>query len=162
MSSDWIEVLPEVKIYLDVLPDLLVGALVTEIRASGLRKREIVHRVGGFNVAAVDEAVSAIQPILPQTKFNLAILKRYRASDDPPSEAYAVHRDPPELRSIPLVICTLRGTADLTVFADSGHAVKFVCVPNMLVVLAPDLLHHVSPPTGPDGERDILFLGWRE
>lgn len=93
--------------------------------------------------------------------FNLAILKWYKLDEAYQSEAYHLHQDPPELRSIPLVILNLAGEATLDYRDAQGEMKSHLYGPNQCLLMAPDTVHSVSPPNAQTGTRFMLFLGYR-
>ena len=92
--------------------------------------------------------------------FNYVLLKWYRLSDSHRSEAYEFHQDPRRLQSIPLVLVTLSGAATLEYKDAKGKTHSVVCGRNQANILKSNLLHRVSPPTCPDGERLYCLLGF--
>lgn len=95
-----------------------------------------------------------------ELKFNYVLLKWYRCSDPHESAAYEFHIDPKRLQSIPLVLITLSGSATLEYKDTRGKTRSVPCCENQANILKSNLLHRVSPPTSPDGERLYCLLGF--
>jgi hypothetical protein len=140
-------------------PEEILQALIEKVESSEERKQEFRWTQAPEDAPPVIAAAAVFAAGRLDLQFNFAILKWYRASDDYQSLAYIVHRDPEELASIPLVLCTLKGEADLIYWQLNGAEERIRCRPNMVVLLDPRLEHQVTPPLGPDGERFLLFLG---
>lgn len=149
---------PGAKVLTEFFPVELLDQLVEDIESSGIRKREFNFTDDDMPACVLKAANFASEQTGYQ--FNMAILKWYRVTDEYESLAYITHRDPPELRSIPLVLCTLKGEADLTYWDAGGQVRSIQCIPNMVILLDAELEHQVTPPTGPEGERFLLFLGF--
>jgi glutamine synthetase type III len=156
----FMEKVRDAQVFEDFFPEAIRIALVEELESGDLRKREFYF---GQNLQTVPRSLtdaSAFASDRLGLRFNFAILKWYRLSDDYESQAYEVHRDPDHLTSIPLVLCTLKGQADLVYWTSSGVEARIRCRPNALVMLNSELVHRVTPPLGPEGERYLLFLGF--
>jgi len=148
----------DLEVRFDFLPEPLREALIADIDASGERIREY----------DLDQPDSAIPGCLAEViayasaqlglEFNAAILKVYRLTDARRSGAYDPHRDQPAGATVPIVVCSLRGQADLTIWPESGGQSTLRCVDNMVVLFKPTLLHSVSEPLGADGARYLLTL----
>lgn len=95
-------------------------------------------------------------------EFNFAILKWYKLDEAHQSGAYHPHQDPPELRSIPLVILNLAGQATLDYWDADGEKKSHLYGANQCLLMAPDTVHSVSEPTTRSGTRFMLFLGYRK
>ena len=144
-----------VAVHTDFFPPELLAGLVADVNRSNVRKR--TWRLDRDEVPAVIAAAAELAATRLELSFNFALLKWYRAPES--SAAYDTHVDPPNLRTIPLVLCTLTGAADLEIFVPSGPAI-IRCETNTTVVLHPDLPHRVSPPVPAGSERYLLFLGF--
>lgn len=145
----------------EFLPEDLRLRLVAEVESSDIRKREYwLDDLGKEDVPlAVLEAKRVAEKRLG-LRFNFGILKWYRLDDKYESQAYEVHRDPPHLTSIPLVLLTVKGEADLVYWTPEGDERFVRCVPNLGVLLDGNLLHKITPPMGEERVRYLLFLGW--
>lgn len=149
----------DVEVYKEFFPDEVLRDLVEEIDNSSIRKREFLLDDTPTPPPAVLRAAAFASETLG-LRFNLAILKWYRLTDPEPSGAFEKHQDPPRLRSIPLVLASLTGLAELR-YDDSANTEHLIrCESNTVVVLKADLPHAVSPPLGPSGERYFFFLGF--
>ena len=148
----------EIEVHSAFFPEALREALVHDLDQSRERKREFVL----YDVSTPDcvKTAAAYTSSRLGLTFNLAILKRYRIADSHESGAYEAHRDPERLASIPLVLTTLRGEADLYYWSEDGEEHVVRCVKNMLILLNARLLHRVTPPLSALNERDLLFLGF--
>lgn len=149
----------DVEVRFDFFPEDLLAELVADIDVSTTRKREFSLGDPAAMPGCLERAAAFASQELG-LEFNLAILKWYRLTDPDESAAYEAHRDPERLASIPLVLCTLKGEADLIVWSDTDDESEISCVDNMLVLLNPHLTHRITPPSGPGGERYLLFLGF--
>jgi len=152
-SAGWTN---DVEVRFDFLPERMRRALVADIDAGGERMRRFTLADGGTPACVSEAAAYASQQL--GRAFNSAILKVYRLSDAYESGAYEAHHDPPTVRAAPLVLCTLSGEADLTFWSPAGAESRVRCIENMVVLVNPTLLHRVSPPLGPDGERRLFYL----
>jgi hypothetical protein len=151
----------DVRIISEFFPIDLLNDLISSLDSSEVRKWELdIDRADGQVGASVRRAAEYASERLG-LKFNTAVLKWYRVDDEYESAAYEAHQDPPELRSIPLCLFTLRGAARLKYWGDDGVEEIINCTDNIALILRSDLRHQVSPPTGPSGERYFLFLGFR-
>lgn len=148
----------DVEIRFDFFPEPVRAALVRDIDHSRERKRQFPLGAGAVPSSLSEAAAFASTQL--DLRFNVAISKWYRLSDEYESQAYEAHRDPPNLTSIPLVLCTLKGAADLVFWSETADESLVRCVENMLVLLKPTLTHRISPPLAPGGERYFLFLGF--
>jgi hypothetical protein len=144
----------------EFFPESIRSALIEQVETSELRKQEFRLGQTRAQVPRSIAKAAAVASARLGLEFNFAILKSYRLSDEYKSQAYLVHRDPERLASIPLVLCSLKGEADLIYWENSGIERRIRCRPNMVVLLDPKLAHQVTPPTGPEGERFLLFLGF--
>ena len=147
----------DLEVRFDFLPEPLRQALVTDIDVSNARMRQFSLADSASTPPCVSDAARYASEQLSR-RFNCAILKIYRRSDTYESGAYEAHHDPPSVRTAPLVLCTLTGEADLTFWSPAGAESRVRCIENMAVLVNPTLLHRVSPPLGPDGERRLLYL----
>lgn len=143
-------------------PDLLQGILPI-IRDSSTRKLtyalgpEAVEQAGYAELRMCSEFVEKRLGL----RFNFAILKWYRKDDGYESGAYEAHKDPEELRSLPIVIVNLKGAAELEIWLSGGEKIFHSYKDNQCILLESSLLHRVSRPSSDDGVRYILFLGFR-
>ena len=149
---------PGAKILTDFFPTELLDSLVKDIQSSSVRRRELSLTDDDVPDCLLKAASYASERT--GYEFNMAIMKWYRVADEYESLSYISHRDPPGLRSIPLVLCTLTGEADFNYWDAEGQEHVIRCAPNMVILLDSDLEHKVSPPDGPAGERLFLFLGF--
>ena len=147
----------EVLVLPEFFPADLLDALIVDLDGSAERKREFAL----VDASAPQCAVIAAELVASRLglEFNLGLLKWYRESDPEPSAAYAWHVDPEHLRSIPLVLCTLKGSATLSYQLPGAPVRTVLCGPNVVVVIPADAPHAVTPPHG-DGERNHHFQGW--
>jgi hypothetical protein len=146
----------DIQIRLDFFPPAMVAELVADIHRANQRKREFDLCCSAVPTCVLDATRFASDTL--RLHFNQAILKRYTHAE--PSGAYEMHQDPVSLHTIPLVLATLSGSADLSVESIANSVVTIQCVPNMVVLLRPDLWHRISPPHGT--ERLFLFLGFED
>lgn len=146
----------DLEVRFDFLPEQMRRELVADIDAGDERMRRFALQAT-TTPRCVSEAAAYVARRLGRT-FNSAILKIYRRSDAYESGAYEAHHDPPTVRTAPLVLCTLTGEADLTFWSPAGAESRVRCIENMVVLVNPTLLHRVSPPLGPDGERRLFYL----
>jgi len=146
----------DIQIWFSFLPEVIRRSLVAEIANSRDRKQEFNLYTNSVPTSVTDATAFASSKL--RLTFNVAILKRYSVHE--PSGAYNVHTDPENLWGIPLVLCTLRGQADLFVYSEANGMTSIRCVENMLVVLRPEMQHRITPPLGTD--RHLLFLGFEE
>jgi hypothetical protein len=153
-----VEEYPGAKILTEFFPAELLDRLVEDIQSSSIRRRELSLTDDPVPGCLLDAASFASERTGYQ--FNMAIMKWYRVSDEYESLSYISHRDPPGLRSIPLVLCTLTGEADFIYWDAGGQERTIRCLPNMVILLDAELEHKVTPPIGPEGERFFLFLGF--
>jgi len=149
----------EIKISSDFFPESIRLSLVQEIEDMGVRKREF-HLSAGENVPECVISAARFASDKLGLEFNFAVLKRYRVTDLYESQAYEMHLDPDNLTSIPLVLCTLEGEADLIYISGSGAETTVRCSRNVVVLLDSALKHRVTPPSSASGERHFLFLGY--
>lgn len=149
---------PGAKILAEFFPTELLDRLVEDIRSSSIRRRELSFTNDPIPECLQDAAIFASERT--KHRFNMAIMKWYRVTDEYESLSYISHLDPPELRSIPLVLCTLTGEADLIYWDADGQERVIRCLPNTVVLLDSELEHKVTPPIDPEGERFFLFLGF--
>lgn len=142
----------------DFLPEPLRQALIADIDASGERIREYdLDRPDTVVPACLEEAIAYASTELA-LEFNAAILKVYRLTDTRRSGAYDPHRDQPDGATVPIVLCSLQGQADLTIWSQTGNRSTLRCVDNMVVLFKPTLLHSVSEPLSEGGTRYLLTL----
>lgn len=143
------------------LSPLILDSLTEIISKSKRRRLE-------YNFQTLDDIYDIEPPVADATaytsekfglSFNFAILKWYKTTDVYLSEAYSMHVDPPEFRSIPLFLFTLYGDAELFVQTSSDVQERCEVSANDLVVLHPELPHRISEPTNADGIRYYFFLG---
>lgn len=149
----------DVAVISDFLPQDLCSR-VASLLSSGER-RKLRFKLG--EESEVPEVISEAARFASAAlglRFNVAILKWYRHSDSLRSGAYDAHVDPEQLRGVPLVLCTLRGRANLVYWNESGGENSVCCADNIAVVLKPSLVHRVTPPLNAEGERFLLFLGF--
>ncbi len=149
---------PGAEILAEFFPAELLDRLVKDIQSSSIRRRELSLTNDRVPACLLDAASFASEKTGCQ--FNMAIMKWYRAVEEYESLSYIAHRDPPGLRSIPLVLCTLTGQADFIYWDAEGRERVIRCLPNTVILLDAELEHKVTPPIGPAGERFFLFLGF--
>jgi hypothetical protein len=136
----------------------MVVRLIHYLDEAGVRKLESDLTSGSETVQAAAQFVANRFGYA----FNTFVLKRYTRGEDYVSGAYEPHQDPADLRSVPLCLFTLSGSADFTYWDDQKVENHFSFGENMAVLLRPDLTHQVSEPTNESGIRYLLFLGYRE
>jgi hypothetical protein len=148
-----------IKAYHNFFPTKILDSLIKYLRASNVRKHTF-HFDESDQTPSPDCIINAAKFAGEKLglRFNTAILKWYRVGDATESQAYSEHQDPANLTSIPLVLCSLTGQADMIYKHNSSHILH--CVPNMVAVVDPHLIHRVTPPQNADGERFFLFLGY--
>lgn len=142
----------------DFFDQALLERLMRDLDRTGVRKLEEDPR--NSILQSVRDAASVAGTRLG-FDFDASVLKRYSLADDHVSGAYDAHADPEELRRLPLCLFTLKGEATLRYWDDAGSMQVVECHDNVAVVLRPDLVHQVTPPTNADGTRYLLFLGGR-
>lgn len=163
MPSDCLEGAPFRRLS-NFFSEPILVSLLDVIRASTVRRLE--YSISGDSGVRPSEPIILDAALYASNKlglsFNHAILKWYKKSDEYKSDAYNPHIDPPEFRSIPLVLITLYGDARLTVWLSDGTQQDVLVCGNDAVVLSPHLLHQVSEPLGDDGTRYYMFLGFKQ
>jgi hypothetical protein len=152
-----------VQVIPDFFPEEILRSLVMFLRESNVRKHEFALEASKSRTTVPESIRAAVKFAAPFVPFriNIAILKWYRTTDDYKSEAYEPHHDPPSQATVPLFLATLTGEAEFTYWSEAGDVQRIRCRPNQVILLhQPNLLHMISPPLGPDGERFFLFLGF--